>query len=377
MNGGTLQQITQIIERDSKDTTYKFALLRGVIDIIQSRSPYIRVQADQVQMPLGLLVERWLLYYYPIIEADRFVPQKNGEKDRKGVRLAFRPALQRLTGFYRDRGGFSVFYSDLVHRGVPREIEADFLNLCKLLSDTITRMPMKHLGYSVFREHYSVFRFYKRRGRPGAPAGGVDLGFLVHAFGTFTIPTEFYEVFRFMGSFLSGTDNLLFQWAAFTVNASNQRLSTEEALRYLLTSPVHEREVEDARRLYTRLVAQRQGLTCVWSGRSIRKFDVDHLIPFSVWRNNNLWNLLPAAPALNNRKRDKIPAPALLRRQRAPILHYWALLGAAYPQRFQKEVHLSLLGDRPAEGWQPAAFEQLVAHCGYLIETRGFEAWEG
>ena len=34
------QNISKIIERDSKSTTYKFALLRGVIDIIKDNSPF-------------------------------------------------------------------------------------------------------------------------------------------------------------------------------------------------------------------------------------------------------------------------------------------------------------------------------------------------
>lgn len=36
----TLRNINQIIERDSKDTTYKFALLRATIEVIQEKSPY-------------------------------------------------------------------------------------------------------------------------------------------------------------------------------------------------------------------------------------------------------------------------------------------------------------------------------------------------
>ena len=35
MDNTVITNISKIIERDSKTTTYKFALLRGVIDIIQ------------------------------------------------------------------------------------------------------------------------------------------------------------------------------------------------------------------------------------------------------------------------------------------------------------------------------------------------------
>ena len=53
--------ISKIIERDSKSSTYKFALLRGTIDIITENSPFIEIDKDRVALPLGLLVEKWLL----------------------------------------------------------------------------------------------------------------------------------------------------------------------------------------------------------------------------------------------------------------------------------------------------------------------------
>jgi hypothetical protein len=69
MNKEVFYNISKIIERDSKSTTYKFALLRGVIDIIQDNSPYISFADNRVHMPPGLLIEKWLIYYYPILES--------------------------------------------------------------------------------------------------------------------------------------------------------------------------------------------------------------------------------------------------------------------------------------------------------------------
>ena len=60
--------INTIIEHDSKDATYKFALLRGAIEISQEYSPLKKESGDLVTFPLGLLIEKWLLYYYPVIE---------------------------------------------------------------------------------------------------------------------------------------------------------------------------------------------------------------------------------------------------------------------------------------------------------------------
>jgi hypothetical protein len=55
MDNTVFTNISKIIERDSKTTTYKFALLRGVIDIIQESSPYISFSNNRVFFPTGLL----------------------------------------------------------------------------------------------------------------------------------------------------------------------------------------------------------------------------------------------------------------------------------------------------------------------------------
>jgi hypothetical protein len=68
--------INTIIERDSKDTTYKYALLRGAVEISQEYQHLKHENGDRIEFPLGLLVEKWLLYYYPFIESD--IPQKPG-----------------------------------------------------------------------------------------------------------------------------------------------------------------------------------------------------------------------------------------------------------------------------------------------------------
>ena len=78
MNTLIFQNISNIIERDSKSTTYKFALLRGVIDIIQDQSPFKVISKDRVHFPMGLLIEKWILYYYPILESEERIPQING-----------------------------------------------------------------------------------------------------------------------------------------------------------------------------------------------------------------------------------------------------------------------------------------------------------
>jgi len=74
----TLHALNTILRRDSKDTTYKFALLRALIEISTEADQHLsRETEDHVVFPLGLIIEKWLLYYYPLIEKE--LPQKHGE----------------------------------------------------------------------------------------------------------------------------------------------------------------------------------------------------------------------------------------------------------------------------------------------------------
>ena len=122
MNTSVFRNISKIIERDSKSTTYKFALLRGVIDIIRENSPYIVVEKDFVHFPLGLLIEKWMLYYFPILESPVNLPQINGN-----AKLAFENQYKRIIEAYSSMNGFSGFYNDLKNKGIPDYLQSDFL----------------------------------------------------------------------------------------------------------------------------------------------------------------------------------------------------------------------------------------------------------
>ncbi len=153
-NSNVFSNICKIIERESKSTTYKFALLRGIIDIIQDNSPYISFSKERVHFPLGLLIEKWMLYYYPFLESAAYIPQING-----AAKLAFGVQFQKIIFEYKNRGGYSVFYNDLKSQGIPKDLEADFVELCKQLKNTISQMPMKYIGRSVNEKYYSIFQY--------------------------------------------------------------------------------------------------------------------------------------------------------------------------------------------------------------------------
>jgi hypothetical protein len=226
------REINTILERDSKDTTYKFALLRGVIEISQEHEGLAREVGEEVEFPLGLLVEKWILYYYPLVEPDLVIPQqRSGESRAGGHRIAFRSDLKRVTDYYRDFGGLSAFYRDYVSGSLPGEVEPDVLALVRKVRSTITGMPMRHLGHSLSRDDYSIFNYSNGPLRAGRR---LDREYLVAQAGTFTFRRELFDVFRHLGSFIAGEDSLLYKWAAFSAKADRTRTVTASPSSYAI-----------------------------------------------------------------------------------------------------------------------------------------------
>jgi hypothetical protein len=367
MNLQVYANISKIIEQDSKSSTYKFALLRGVIDIIQDNSPFIKITGDRVHMPIGLMIEKWLLYYYPILESKTIIPQINGE-----VNLAFSVSFKELINAYKDRGGFSAFYNDLKSKGIPQAIQPLFFDLVKKLRNTITQMPMKYIGRSIYSEYYSIFNYENNALRR---LQNIDLETLIYEFGTFSIPIDYYEGFKVLGTFISGQDSILFKWAEFSVTASGNNLSMHNVLNEVLMSPITQRDIKESKKLYKEILNKKGTVYCVWSGKKMTNYDIDHVIPFSVWKNNDLWNLLPSSSKINNDKRDKIPSPDKIEKQKQLILDYWGIIQENQTQRFQKEIQVALLGNHSFEHWKQIGISQLQESCRYLIDNRGFQAW--
>lgn len=369
MDSQTFSNISKIIERDSKFSTYKFALLRGTIEIIQENSPYIIIKDYEVEIPLGLLIEKWIIYYYPILASKQLIPQINGDSKK----LAFYPHFMKVIEFYQHAGGLSLLYNELRGSGISPQIKKDFISLVRSLRNTIVKQPMCYIGGSVNNTHYSIYKYQRPFNK--VVCTKLNTQWLIEIGGNFTIPTSYYEAFKILGSFIAGTDSILFKWAEFSVNAAKTTLSTESVIHEILKTPVTERDSEISKSIYKEVLGTHNKIICVWSGNHVQKYDVDHLIPFAVWKNNDLWNLLPATPMLNNNKRTKIVSTKLLDRRKDLIIDYWEQIKAKFEERFFNEMTLSLTGTLDRTNWQIKAFNQLKKTSEDLINVRGYEEW--
>jgi hypothetical protein len=94
---GSGKVISTILKHEAKATSYKIALLRAINDVILA-FPDLRNYNQDVAVPLKVLAEYWVAYYWPFVEQDKPIfqgqrPKLNGETRND---MAFRPALAAL-----------------------------------------------------------------------------------------------------------------------------------------------------------------------------------------------------------------------------------------------------------------------------------------
>jgi hypothetical protein len=103
---------------------------------------------------------------------------------------------------------------------------------------------------------------------------------------------------------------------------------------------------------------------------------VDHVIPFSLWGSNDLWNLLPVDPRVNGEKSDRLPTADLLRERQVVIVGNWQMQRDAVPEAFDQQA-AHLLGRRPRGplNWENDLFASLREAIELTALHRGVERW--
>lgn len=250
-----------------------------------------------------------------------------------------------------------------------------FLILAKELAKTITTMPMKKLGNGeICQVDFTQYSRIKQQDRESC-----DILFLTKNFGYFSISEIHYNIFRYLGQNLYGTSTIALKWkektaslykADFSKTKTNEIIDIIDQLSHQDLSI--ERDTGDIRSILE------DGMECVWSGKILtpKTSDIDHVLPFSVWFNNDLWNLLPADKKVNNQKRDKIPSPKLIEKRADVIIDYWKRYEQKWNHRFNNELDISLLNSNPLTRSHDLAIESLIQKAGYLIYDRGFKIFE-
>lgn len=369
------QILTAILSKDSKDSTYKYALLRAMVQSVTDQNPHKeRAGNGWVSYPFGLLIYYWVLYYYPIFASEVFIPQKNGETPelQKGKTVAFRREFNRVIDYYRDRGGFAQFRFDLIHGDIPQMVHKDVIEMLRKLQHTIKNMPMKHLGFYEFGKHYSLVNYDTSTIRTPSYYG------IIKESGRYFINPDLHTLLDEIGALIIGQDSIIDGWADFTARASGratgvESISKEKVLTILTNAVDVPRDITRVQKVLKK--TDRDNVRCIWTGvRLSNRYHIDHAMPYSLWQNNNLWNLVPVKAGINLKKSDRIPSPKLIDDSSDRIKSVWKLYAENYGNQFEREIFEGLgtgLGNDMDD-----AIRALKSKSQYLIEKRGFQKFE-
>jgi SAM-dependent methyltransferase len=347
-NTRPIDQIEAVLNYDRKTATYKYALFRALSEIAtQSTNAVIWRGSSTAELPVALVAENWIQYYWPIVSSEQFIPQMNGEEIASPKQIKFRASLRALTDAHSNSGAYSGFRLQRNRNELSLEGRRLLAKATKDVTSAIVNGPVAFAG--VGSERGAIFSYDRARK-------------------AILIPADLWLELSHLGYWISQA--VILQWAEKTTTLG-PNLDVAETLK-LLIAKEDVRSTEEARRFFSKY----EDLECVWTGAAIRKkFDVDHVIPFDLWRNNDVWNLLPASPQANAKKSNKLPSLALLRSRKHQICRYWTALRAHNRPQFDKEAQtLITLED---ENWADLLFGELCAAIEVTALQRGIVRWNG
>lgn len=381
----TLLVFQKIIEQESKTSTYKFALLRAVIDLISAQSPHIEDRVTHVAIPVLLISDKWLFYYWDLIA--------NGYAQiHAGRSLVFEERLLEIQQKYNLQNYWD-FKREFHKAQYLGHLKQEFVALAKGLNDTIVKNPVKYIGTSMGQGYNALFQVESSTTiRRTSISGYIDL--LNHS-PKLLLEKTYYDGLKRYGGLLAGTNSIIMNWVDFM--EKQKQLSTEEnqhlsnfaaensvpygkksPLALLLQSGVVERQTSIIRNYWLQKIKESHPVFCTWSGSQIKsekELAIDHAIPFSVLFNNDYWNLVPTKNTVNSSKSDKILSKKQILSSKMRLFDIWRMYHCT-PEIsliFETQCQISLVNN--AQITLDNLFEKFVQINEGFVDLRGMESW--
>lgn len=350
-----------ILFKDSKRATYKFALLRCLCEINMTSPQVVRYQNGKVCLPFGLVIEKWIKYFLILGESGRMPTQIAGNQQ-----LKFRHELENVARLFGHNWTALYRLLDSPNQRSAKQQKA----IQALLNKTSDVIEFKPCAYITDEEGKQIFDIERKslRGFQFSNRCSIRDGY-----GEIVFDAELWQELNCIAPWFN--DSIILEWARLTEHFELARAKKDPAFvcydmptilnRLLL--PESARDTGDVRKLYEN-VLRSQALNCVWSGRKLtqKSLAVDHMMPWSWFHNNELWNLVPANSTINGQKSDSIPSQEQLYHSRDAIISTWKLLEAKWPSLFRSESEITLLRQKrhlPVCQWETPLFDSLLDYA--------------
>jgi hypothetical protein len=310
------QLLATILKHDSKTTSYKFALLRALNDVVLGHPDLALAGELPVAVPLARLAEWWLAYYWSFADPERPIlqgrPARRG--DTIGHDMGLRPALAQLRAAWQPlavgpgRPGDGYFL--LTEMRTPRrraqypvELLAAYEHARKAAAIALL-MPIQHAGTNAQGVFPTPVRL---RDAVATPLPSTD-----PAERCLLVPAYLWRACHRLSLYVEAL--CVHEWSLFTEQLGAAPRGEVYAL--LTARPDNRRPLSWERNHIDVLLLEQHRFACPWTGKVITRptdYDLDHLLPLSFYPVNELWNLLPVDRAFNQRiKRNRLPSAASL-----------------------------------------------------------------
>ncbi|MEO8286530.1 MAG: HNH endonuclease domain-containing protein [Chloroflexota bacterium] len=321
--------ISTILKHDSKVTTYKIGLLRAINDVVLA-FPDLIVAGGDVAVPLRVLAECWVTYYWPFCDPNK--PILQGPRTLHGGKLtndmAFRAHLTQvqvewqsfMRGDSKPSDGFFLRNGMRVPRRrltYPSKLVQAYDAAIRAIATTLGQ-PIRYAGpgeWSVFAKPQRLRDLNDVIAVPGsAPA---DLCLVIAA--------PLWRTFQGLSLWIEALS--IHEWCLFTERVASQGVGNPVQRGHVYTlltdRPDNRRPLTWERNKVDLLLMEGTEFVCPWTQLRITAhtpYAIDHILPLSLYPINELWNLVPSEPNFNSHiKRDRLPSVERLRKAK-PLL---------------------------------------------------------
>lgn len=312
------QLIATILKHDNKTTSYKIALLRALNDLVLSY-PGLAQHNQSVAVPLVRLAELWVAYYWPFMDEQQ--PIYQGARAQLGARqrhdVSFRPALTHLRAEWQRAlllvpeaaDGFFLLTEMRTPRRratYPAQLVLAYNQAIAAIATAI-KMPIRYAGPDQWGIFPPPTQLQQLPPATLALPGTLPTDMCV------LITTSLWQAFHRLSLYVEAL--CIHEWSLFTEGVAqvSTDVTTRGAIYTLLTArPDNRRPLTWERNQIDILLQEHTVFTCPWTQKLLTQpqhYDLDHLVPLSLYPINELWNLLPVDREFNQRmKRDRIPS---------------------------------------------------------------------
>ena len=253
--------------KSRNDTSYKFGFLKSIIDNLYNVDENLTLTFDQLFSKFGEIYWNLVLKYG--------LRQKAATYDNRAT------ALER------------VLHTSVVKYGITEPIPYESLT-AQMMIDISHQVKVKckeNVVGALFEDTKRLFYSFSKNG-------------------------EWLRINPKMYAFICKHKILIeklnyYEWAKFLEKVNDESITTK------LLNKIDESAKRNNLSVYRNILFEEfESKTCFYCGKRLvpGRIEVDHFIPWSFIKDDNLWNLVLSCPTCNNKKRDKLPDHEFLAR---------------------------------------------------------------